>query len=654
MRFESIVAHAFGPLLDETLELAPGMNVVYGPNEAGKSTWHAALYAGLCGMRRGGGQTAADRDFSSRHKPWNGTDAWEVSAVLVRDDGIRIELRHDLANRTATVRDADIAERDYASEIIRDGAPDGAVWLGLDRRSFLATACVRQADTVRVLQAAPGLQEVLQRAADTAGTDATAAAANDLLQKWHRDHVGTAGAYTKPLAIAKKELQQSQDHLANARDAHEEYLQRRADVERLRATADQAARVLARAEGDTAIRSPVEHAELAAQVQTAISAWSSRPGITGPTGLPVEQLEARLAEMEQQLAPPSSARIWARVLLALFVGGIGIILSFRLLDLEVFMVVASLLSLFSILAVSWQIKRSRLDSLLRERQTHMRSEIDRRREEDRRYDEDVARRDQAEDALHRAADLCGIAAGETEASAMMLERWLANWRSELETNESQQRQLAVAHREAADAMQAYARARGGLDQFARNMPDVSVAEETEQAARLAHARLERLDSTLRMTVRFLRRAEERVHRDMAPKLRASVVRHLSGISGGRYTDCRIDPQSLAVEVRSGNGAWRRADLLSHGTAEQVYLLLRMALAEHLSAPDESCPLILDDPIATSDSARREAVLDTLLAVSESAQVVLFTHDLDTRDWARNRLSEPAGALRELDRRGIPA
>ena len=142
VRFESVVAHAFGPLVDETLELAPGMNVVYGPNEAGKSTWHA----GLCGMRRGGGQTAADRDFAGRHKPWNGGSAWEVSAVIARDDGVRVELRHDLATRTGTARDADMAGRDYASDIIRDGAPDGAALLGLDRRSFLGTACVRQAD----------------------------------------------------------------------------------------------------------------------------------------------------------------------------------------------------------------------------------------------------------------------------------------------------------------------------------------------------------------------------------------------------------------------------------------------------------------------------------------------------------------------------
>ena len=52
MRFESVKAYAFGPFRNESLELAPGMNVVYGPNEAGKSSWRAALYAGLCGMRR--------------------------------------------------------------------------------------------------------------------------------------------------------------------------------------------------------------------------------------------------------------------------------------------------------------------------------------------------------------------------------------------------------------------------------------------------------------------------------------------------------------------------------------------------------------------------------------------------------------------------
>ncbi len=267
------------------------------------------------------------------------------------------------------------------------------------------------------------------------------------------------------------------------------------------------------------------------------------------------------------------------------------------------------------------------------------------------HQEAVARRG---DAVHRAADRGGVAPGETQDRASALERWLQAWHRGLQESEQRQRRLDDARRESTAARNAEERARGELDQFAKNMPDVSAAEEAEQAARLAHDRLRRLDATLDTTIEFLRRAEERVHRDIAPKLRAGVVGHLSRITGGRYTDCRIDPQSLAVEVRSGTGPWRRAEWLSHGAAEQIYLLLRMALAEHLSAPDETCPLILDDPIATSDATRRQAVLDTLLAVSESTQVILFTHDRDTREWARQRLSEPTGRLRELDRAGIPA
>ena len=87
MRFESVEAYAFGPFRDAALELGSGMSVVFGPNEAGKSTWHAALYAGLCGIRRGRGKTQAEARFEERHRPWNGNGAWEVGTRVALADG---------------------------------------------------------------------------------------------------------------------------------------------------------------------------------------------------------------------------------------------------------------------------------------------------------------------------------------------------------------------------------------------------------------------------------------------------------------------------------------------------------------------------------------------------------------------------------------
>ena len=47
MRIESVSITAFGPFKDKTLTFSPRMTVVHGPNEAGKSTWHSAVYAAL-------------------------------------------------------------------------------------------------------------------------------------------------------------------------------------------------------------------------------------------------------------------------------------------------------------------------------------------------------------------------------------------------------------------------------------------------------------------------------------------------------------------------------------------------------------------------------------------------------------------------------
>ena len=102
MRFETVKAYAFGPFRNETLELAPGMNVVYGWNEAGKSSWHAALYAGLCGIRRARGTKKIDAEFAERHKPWDDDTSWDVGAIIGLADGRRVELRHDLAGGVAS------------------------------------------------------------------------------------------------------------------------------------------------------------------------------------------------------------------------------------------------------------------------------------------------------------------------------------------------------------------------------------------------------------------------------------------------------------------------------------------------------------------------------------------------------------------------
>ena len=208
-------------------------------------------------------------------------------------------------------------------------------------------------------------------------------------------------------------------------------------------------------------------------------------------------------------------------------------------------------------------------------------------------------------------------------------------------------EIGDAESSAKESRQAVVAAQTDLEALVRDLMDVAEADEAVASAKAEYHRVRSLDRTLDLTIRFLEQAEERVHRTIAPVLAGSVREWLPRVTDGRYTDCRLDPERLAVEVATANGLWQRAEVLSHGTAEQVYLLLRLALSRHLAS--QSCPLILDDALAASDSQRKRDLLETLLALSESTQVVLFTHEEDVCAWARERLVGGEHKLTELAR-----
>ena len=110
---------------------------------------------------------------------------------------------------------------------------------------------------------------------------------------------------------------------------------------------------------------------------------------------------------------------------------------------------------------------------------------------------------------------------------------------------------------------------------------------------------------------------------------------------------RVEDDALRRSGRRGHGElrgdrptrrWRKADLLSYGTAEQVYLLLRVALADHLTRHHDTCPLVLDDVTVHADPARTHDILDLLLTTASQRQVILFTQEEQVAAWARELLT----------------
>ncbi|HBP24154.1 MAG TPA: hypothetical protein DD632_01475, partial [Oribacterium sp.] len=84
MRFIDLHIDGFGKFHDVTLRFGEGMNILYGRNEAGKSTLHAFLQAMLYGLERRPGVGSAAR-LHKKYRPWDTPETF----------GGELRLRHE-------------------------------------------------------------------------------------------------------------------------------------------------------------------------------------------------------------------------------------------------------------------------------------------------------------------------------------------------------------------------------------------------------------------------------------------------------------------------------------------------------------------------------------------------------------------------------
>lgn len=217
MRIDRVIGTAFGPFRGEALDFAPGLNVVHGPNEAGKSSWFNATYAALAGRRKYRGRgSAAETEFRNRHKPWSGSK-WAVGLAVTLDDGRRLAITQDLAKGEWKIVDGSTAQAMSDADLLTDTSLDGTRLLGLNRHSARSTIFTGQADILRVRNDAGELQELLERAASTGATDATADAALAWLKERRSEWVGVAHG-KKPLAVTRAALNASREVAQTRRD----------------------------------------------------------------------------------------------------------------------------------------------------------------------------------------------------------------------------------------------------------------------------------------------------------------------------------------------------------------------------------------------------------------------------------------------------
>ncbi|HVC25728.1 MAG TPA: AAA family ATPase [Acidimicrobiales bacterium] len=128
---------------------------------------------------------------------------------------------------------------------------------------------------------------------------------------------------------------------------------------------------------------------------------------------------------------------------------------------------------------------------------------------------------------------------------------------------------------------------------------------------------------------LLEQALRRYERERQPAVVARAATLFRSVTGGRYVElvARADQESgrsQGVSAISATGAVIDAAALSRGTAEQLYLCLRLALASSFASGSTALPVVLDDVLVNFDPQRASAVARAVAEVSSSHQVLAFT------------------------------
>lgn len=135
----------------------------------------------------------------------------------------------------------------------------------------------------------------------------------------------------------------------------------------------------------------------------------------------------------------------------------------------------------------------------------------------------------------------------------------------------------------------------------------------------AHAHLRN-----RLAILVLQRACDAFAARRTPPLQAWSSQYLSTITGGRWDSIDLSREDRLVVSSSERDETLDEHALSSGTADQVRLALRMAVARQWASGREPLPFLLDDVLATTDADRLGRALAALRDLSNHVQILYFT------------------------------
>lgn len=163
-----------------------------------------------------------------------------------------------------------------------------------------------------------------------------------------------------------------------------------------------------------------------------------------------------------------------------------------------------------------------------------------------------------------------------------------------------------------------------LGQIQGRMESLGDKGTLEKELERKNGRIAQLEDTywaLTVAQETLAEARAELQRRFAPRIAKRAQELISAMTGGRYHSLTMG-EDFSLRAGAGEENTLRETLWrSDGTMDQLYLALRLAVAEELTP---EAPLILDDAFVRFDDQRMTAAVELLREMGEKKQILCFT------------------------------
>jgi uncharacterized protein YhaN len=128
-------------------------------------------------------------------------------------------------------------------------------------------------------------------------------------------------------------------------------------------------------------------------------------------------------------------------------------------------------------------------------------------------------------------------------------------------------------------------------------------------------------------------------RERQPFVLKHAGRYLDKITEGRYIHVIKKAEGNKLVVETPEGLQKDVNALSRGTAEQLYLSMRLAFIKEYSNRVGTLPLIVDDILVNFDPQRAKATIRLLNEISRENQIIMFTCHPNTLDLCKSEIKD---------------